>query len=148
MTSQVVGDEPQQPVESSAIPEEAVHLPDAVVKNISNFLISNEAPGNALLNLLSFCSVCKQWRSVARELNNGVCLGFDSFDNTFSSQASVQKFRKLTTQQKQETFLAAARLFQGKVGLQPCPRRLPEKNVCTSRPCGRHVVYCCTFYQE
>lgn len=93
--------------------EEAVHLPDDVVKQISIYLIQNEPPGSVLLHLLSMCGVCKQWRLVAREINSGVCLGFDGLDNTFSGVVTVQRFRRLNAAQKEDTFVAAAKLFTG-----------------------------------
>ncbi|KAG1666522.1 hypothetical protein FOA52_014419 [Chlamydomonas sp. UWO 241] len=55
------------------------------------------------------CGTCSQWRSVASELDG--CLSFDGFDNVFSNQPMVQRFRKLTATRKEEVFASAAKLF-------------------------------------
>ncbi len=93
------------------VQKEAAHLPDGVVRAIAGFLVGESS---SLLSLLSLCGVCRQWRNVAQELSPEVCLSFDSFDNTFSSQTAVQKFRKLTPVQKEEVLARAARHFTGK----------------------------------
>lgn len=90
-------------------------LPDHCVKLVQAQLISGELPGVALLNLLSMASVCKQWRSLAAELAPGSAISFDGFDNLFSGQTSVQKFRRLTSQQKEQVFYGAARLLTGEL---------------------------------
>ncbi|GFR45980.1 hypothetical protein Agub_g7452 [Astrephomene gubernaculifera] len=91
-----------------------VHLPDEVVRKISTCLVQNETPGHALVHILAFCGVCRQWRSVGHELNPGVCIGFDVLENTFSNnQPSIQRFRRLTTAQKEEVFFSAAKLLTG-----------------------------------
>ena len=106
-------DEEAEPVPAHTLTAELVHLPDAVVKHVATYLVlNNEAPGNALLNLLAMCGVCKQWRDVAREVNAGTCLYFDGLDNNFH-HSSVQRFRKLSAVRKEEVFTQAACLLVG-----------------------------------
>ncbi|GFH11576.1 predicted protein, partial [Haematococcus lacustris] len=88
-------------------------LPDQCIKLVQGQLIANEAPGVALLHLLSMASVCKQWRQLASELASGTAIAFDGFDNKFSCQLSVQKFRRLQPAQKEQVFHGAAKLLTG-----------------------------------
>uniref|UniRef100_A0A7S0RZ38 F-box domain-containing protein n=1 Tax=Chlamydomonas leiostraca TaxID=1034604 RepID=A0A7S0RZ38_9CHLO len=88
-------------------------LPDHCIKLVQAQLITGEAPGVALLHLLSMASVCKQWRMLASELSSGSAIAFDGFDNLFSSQPCVQKFRRLSSQQKEQVFYGGARLLTG-----------------------------------
>lgn len=88
-------------------------LPDHCIKLIQSQLIANESPGACLLHLLTMASVCKQWRYLASELAPGTAIAFDGFDNLFSSQQCVQKFRRLTSSQKEQVFFGAARLLTG-----------------------------------
>jgi hypothetical protein len=101
--------------EGSPEEPEGAHLPAGVVRNIAGFLVHESAN---LLNLLAMAGVCKSWRAVARELSGAVSLGYEGFDNafstSFSSQSSVQRFRKLAAKQKEQVFVAAARFFTGK----------------------------------
>lgn len=90
-----------------------VHFPDAAVRSIATYLVQNEPPGHALIHLLAFCGVCRQWRNVAHEVNPGVCIGFDVLENTFCSLSSIQRFRRLSMVQKEEVFCAAAELLEG-----------------------------------
>ncbi|KXZ52391.1 hypothetical protein GPECTOR_9g435 [Gonium pectorale] len=90
-----------------------VHLPDAAVRAIASYLVQNEPPGHALVHLLAFCGVCKQWRNVGHEVNPGVCIGFDVLENTFCSQSSIQRFRRLNPVAKEEVFASAAKLLVG-----------------------------------
>ncbi|GIL55327.1 hypothetical protein Vafri_10881 [Volvox africanus] len=99
--------------DTSTSGQQEVHLPDAAVRSIATYLVQNEPPGHALVHLLAFCGVCRQWRAVAREVNPGVCIGFDVLENTFCSQSSIQRFRRLSMVQKEEVFYAAARLLIG-----------------------------------
>mmetsp|Transcript_14077 Transcript_14077/g.30515 ORF Transcript_14077/g.30515 Transcript_14077/m.30515 type:complete len:466 (+) Transcript_14077:51-1448(+) len=96
--------------EFERLPADDVHLPDGVVRNIASYLVNESS---SLLSLLAMCGTCRQWRSVAQELNNGVCLSYDGFDNVFSNQPAVQRFRKLSATQKEEVFASAAKLFTG-----------------------------------
>ncbi|KAG2451623.1 hypothetical protein HYH02_003404 [Chlamydomonas schloesseri] len=89
------------------------HLPDAAVRSIANYLVQGEPPGHALIHLLAFCGVCRQWRGVGREVNPGVCIGFDVLENTFCAQSSIQRFRRRTVAQKEDVFCAAAKLLIG-----------------------------------
>ncbi len=93
-----------------------VHFPDAAVRSIATYLVQNEPPGHALIHLLAFCGVCRQWRNVAHEVNPGVCIGFDVLENTFCSLSSIQRFRRLSMVQKEEVFCAAAELLEGEEG--------------------------------
>ncbi len=70
-----------------------------------------ESPGGALLHLLSMSSVCKQWRSLASELPTGTAIAFDCFDNLFSNNPAIQKFRRYA--KKEQVFWSAARLLTG-----------------------------------
>ncbi|PNH00829.1 hypothetical protein TSOC_013322 [Tetrabaena socialis] len=89
------------------------HLPDAAVRSIATYLLQGEPPGHALVHLLAFCGVCRQWRSVAHEVNPGICIGFDVLENTFCSMSSIQRFRRLNLMQKEVLFHAAAQLLSG-----------------------------------
>lgn len=97
----------------------APDLPQNVLRSIASNLTIGEQPGNVLLNMLSMAGVCTAWRRVARDLNSGVCLGFDGQDTAFSSQPmmpqapSAQRLRRLNATVKESVFLAAARLFTG-----------------------------------
>ncbi|KAG2488990.1 hypothetical protein HYH03_012430 [Edaphochlamys debaryana] len=91
----------------------APFLPDEAVRQIAAYLVQGEPPGHALIHLLAFCGVCRQWRSVGREVNPGVSIGFDVLENTFCSQSSIQRFRRLNTGQKETVFYAAAKLLDG-----------------------------------
>lgn len=99
----------------------APDLPQNVLRSIANNMIQGEQPGNILLNMLSMAGVCTAWRCVAKELNPGVCLGFDGQDTAFSSQPvmpqapSAQRLRRLSASVKESIFLAAARLFTGRL---------------------------------
>lgn len=88
-------------------------LPDHCIKLVQAQLIAGEAPGVALLHLLSMASVCKQWRTLASEISSSTAIAFDGFENMFSNQPSVQKFRRLSSQQKEQVFYGAARLLTG-----------------------------------
>ncbi|EFJ39893.1 hypothetical protein VOLCADRAFT_100415 [Volvox carteri f. nagariensis] len=99
--------------DTSTSGQQDAHLPDAAVRSIATYLVQNEPPGHALVHLLAFCGVCKQWRAVAREVNPGVCIGFDVLENTFCNQSSIQRFRRLNMVQKEEVFYAAAGLLVG-----------------------------------
>eukprot|EP00983_Pelagomonas_calceolata_P111149 1159755-Pelagomonas_calceolata.AAC.3 len=70
-----------------------------------------ESPGGALLHLLSMSSVCKQWRGLASELPAGSAIAFDCFDNLFSNQPAIQKFRRYA--KKETVFWGAAKLLTG-----------------------------------
>lgn len=96
----------------SSGPQET-HLPDVAVRSIAAYLLQNEPPGHALVHLLAFCGVCRQWRSVAREVNPGVCIGFDVLENTFCNRSTIQRFRRLNMAQKEEVFYAVAKLLTG-----------------------------------
>lgn len=84
---------------SSHSEDESVYLPSCVVRTVAE-LVANEPA--ALLSLLAMCGTCKQWRGVASELNGNSSLAFDGFDNVFSTQTSVQKFRKLPSAEKEK----------------------------------------------
>ncbi len=108
------GEEPQPPEQQLADEEDpGAFLPDDCVKLIQAHLIQGEPLGVALLHLLSMAGTCRQWRAVASELAQGSALALDSFENSFSSQPAVQRFRKLGSADKEVVFTGAARLFTG-----------------------------------
>lgn len=96
---------------------EAPCLPRAVLRTIMNYLVQGEAGGSVLLHLLSFCGVCCEWRAVGREVPAGIALGFESMENTYPTQASIQRFRRLSADKRESVFLAAAKLFTGAFAL-------------------------------
>jgi hypothetical protein len=80
---------------------------------IQQHIMSGESPGGALLHLLSMSGVCKQWRELASGLPKGSAVAFDCFDNLFSGQPAIQKFRRYG--KKEQVFWGAAKLLTGKV---------------------------------
>ena len=82
-----------------------VHLPDVAVRSIVERVLAGEPPGHCLVHLSALCGVNKQFRSVAREVSPGLCVGFDVLDNTFCSLGSIQKFRRLPAVAKEEVRL-------------------------------------------
>jgi hypothetical protein len=66
---------------------------------------------------MAMCGTCRPWRNAVQELEPGTCLSFDGFDNVFSQQPMVQRFRKLSASSKEEVFVAAAKLFSGEFSL-------------------------------
>lgn len=88
-------------------------LPDECVRSIAAYLVAGEPPGHTLVHLLAFAGVCSQWRAVAAEVAPGVAVGFDVLDNTFCNLASIQKFRRLASERKEEVFYWAAKLLMG-----------------------------------
>lgn len=108
--------QPAETAEQHVVEEESssgAYLPSEVLRVVQGHLIAGEPLGIALLNLLSMASVCRQWRSIAAELATGSSIAFDCFDNAFPSQPSVQRFRKMTTVQKEVVFRGAAKLMTG-----------------------------------
>lgn len=95
----------------SSTSEDETYLPSCVIRMVAE-LVASETNA-AMLSLLAMCGTCKQWRGVASELNGNASLAFDGFDNVFSTQTSVQKFRKLPSAEKEKVFAAAALLFTG-----------------------------------
>jgi hypothetical protein len=116
-TLQVDGKEEARPETRPEEPEEEEdtysYLPDAVVKLIQQHLITGESPGLATLHAVLMSSVCRQWRQLASELNPGTAIALDGFDNLFSQNPTVQKFRRLTQLQKEQVFYGAAKLLSG-----------------------------------
>lgn len=88
------------------------HLPEACVRLIAQALTRNESPGNSVLHLLCMAGVCSQWRGIAQEAPETI--SFEGLDTpALGGQATLYKFRKLSTPHKQRVFEAAARLFVG-----------------------------------
>jgi len=109
----VGGGEQGGPVHPPPVEEdEGVFFPDQIVKLIQQHIMGGgESPGGALLHLLSMSSVCKQWRGLASELPAGSAIAFDCFDNLFSNQPAIQKFRRYA--KKETVFWGAAKLLTG-----------------------------------
>lgn len=90
-----------------------LHLPDAVVKHITGYLLAKDTPSQALATLVSLGGVSRHWRSVTSDVSPAQSLSFDSADTTVSSSRVFQQFKKLPVQHKQVVFLGAARLLKG-----------------------------------
>lgn len=90
--------------------EEGIYLPEGCLRSVAAYVANEPA---SLLSLLAMCGTCRQWRGVARDLDEGSLLAYDGFDNVFSDQPMVQRFRKLTSAAKEKVFASAAKLFSG-----------------------------------
>lgn len=95
-----------------------MHLPDAVIKNVADRLVQQPDSQAVLVSLMSMCGVCKQWRDVARHLEEGV-LHFDALRACGRNRVgrpltpAELTFRKSSTAAKKAFFQSAARLLTG-----------------------------------
>lgn len=99
---------------------EGLHLPDAVVRHIASYAAKGNTPSDVLVTLVSLCGVSRQWRSIARDVEPGLCLGYGASENSFSTLPVSQTFKKLTPTQKEVIFRGAARLLTGYTELAFC----------------------------
>jgi hypothetical protein len=95
-----------------------MHLPDAVVKEVSSQLLRQSDKQAALVSLMAMCGVCQHWRDVARHLDEGV-VHFDSLQTCSRNklgrpltEAEV-KFRGASAHAKELFFQSAAKLLTG-----------------------------------
>ncbi len=95
-----------------------MHLPDAVINNISLQLLQQPDSQAAVVSLMSMCGVCQQWRDVARHLDGGV-VHFDALQTCGRNKLgrpltpTELKFRGSSVPAKKAFFQSAARLLTG-----------------------------------
>lgn len=95
-----------------------MHLPDAVVKEISSQLLQQPDKQAGLVSLMAMCGVCQHWRDVARHLDEGI-LYFDSLQSCGRNKlgrpltATEMKFRGANAHAKEVFFHSAAKLMTG-----------------------------------
>lgn len=100
------------------------HFPDNVVQEIAGQLLTEDNRA-ALLSLMSVCGVCRQWRGIAKRVENPV-LRFDSLkacgrmDMGRALTDSERRFRGSSAQAKEALFQSAAQLLEGYSSLVLC----------------------------
>lgn len=70
-------------------------------------------PRVALLNLMSMCSVCKQWREVACEVVDSFELILDTSDCVEVDKPLVLKFNQQSVEERSNFFMGVVRLLRG-----------------------------------
>lgn len=70
-------------------------------------------PRAALLNLMSMCCVCKQWRDVASEAFEGFELILDTSDSVEVDKPLVKRFNTQSVEKRSEFFMGVVRLLRG-----------------------------------